>query len=413
MKKLLILVIICSLCLSSCRMDIPTQEEKNWDLILTSAKQTDVVIAVDHSNTDYIEWLSDDFADYMMSTYQVSITVEQYSLERMLEQLKSDRSSQKTFGAYDVMILEQKGYDLLENEQLLYGPFIHNMPNTSLIQKKDDTFVSRNGIKTQQNVVPIGRQMLSWIYDSDYFYDVPQTYDQLIQSLETLEIQACYPDPRISKEGEAFLLGVVASKIDVARYIEKGVDLAVFEQEVREVLTPIFNNPSLFYDPLPTSFEEMETLYLEEKISLFLSMDYSRVGTMMKSYEYKDMTEAMVISPTGTYTSVGVIAKNAHNKSGAMTTLNALLDSEMQASKLKVNDMTVYDKDISSSFFSPLKKVRFHRTVEKYSKFIECVAPEFEPMLIQTIVSVWEDIYQSSHPTEEQQQMTTQEETDG
>lgn len=370
--------------------------DRNWDMLLKSAENTEVSVAVVGQSDEYLEWLGTDFANYVMEKYSVRLAVKEASLEQLVTQLKDEKvlhdRGDETIGRYDLILFSGDGYAQLRSENLIYGAFADKIPNIRLIDYKSPSFLYRDKVANEGYFVPVARKMLTLLYSSDIFYESPVDYDELFDTLSRLKGYATYPDPRTTAEGEAFILGIVAEKVVMENYIKSERDLNKFALEVRTALRPLVRLRAGLMDAgikYPTNIEQ---LFTDGKTYFSMSMDTIRVEDKITNYEYPDTTNSFVMKPVGTYQTVGVIPFNSENKSGAMVTISALLDPSAQAGILGTGLMTMYYEGTPAESLEPLKLVKVHRSLPKFSQYIEGAAPEFDDELKEVVIKIWEDM---------------------
>lgn len=370
--------------------------DRNWDMILKSSQNTRVVVALVKQNEAFEKWLEGPFAKHMKDQYNVNLVIKNTTMEKITQQLIDEKlladRNMGVAGAYDVIIFDGEGFGTFKSLELIYNSFAERLPNTRLIDREALSYKYRDMRKNEGSFVPIGREMLTFLYSSDIFYDSPKSYDEVFDTISKLKGYATYPDPRHTKEGEAFLLGLVGKHVNMEPYVKEGRNLEEFKAEVREALTPLVNIRANIMDAGLTYPTNIEQLFTDKKTYFSMSMEYMRVGDKVKEYEYPDTTNAFVLHPVGSYTTVGVIPFNSENKAGAMVTLSELLSPSSQAGIVSTGLMTVYYENTPVDKVEPLKLLKLHRVIPKFSSYIDNVAPEFDRELIDIIKQIWEDM---------------------
>ncbi|MDO4753642.1 MAG: extracellular solute-binding protein, partial [Bacillota bacterium] len=342
------------------------------------------------------KWLEGPFRRRLKDEYGVRLVVKETTMEKITKQLTDEKLLQDRNlgvpGSYDIIIFDGEGFGTFKKLGLIYSAFVDKLPGARLIDRDALSFQYRDTFKNEGSFVPIGRDMLTFLYSTDIFYDSPETYHEVFDTISKLKGYATYPDPRYTKEGEAFLLGLVAEKVNMEPYVKPGRNLEEFEREVREALQPLVNIRANIMDAGLTYPTNIEQLFTDKKTYFSMSMDYMRVGEKVKEYEYPDSTNCFVLRPVGTYTTVGVIPFNSENKAGAMVTLSELLSPSSQAGLVTTGLMTVYYENTPVDKVEPLKTLKLHRTIPKFSSYIDATTPEFDRELIDIVLYVWEDL---------------------
>ena len=402
MKRLFAVSVIMILILTSCSLNIGSNdpEAKNWDLIVKSAEQSKVTIAMDHSNPMAIEWFKDDFTDFLKSNYNIEITIIQQSLLKTMDQLVQDKAGEVDFGNIDIVLIEDEGFKSAYSRGLLYGPFSDKLPNVKQnIGLRSLNFLTREGIKTNYYSMPFSRSQLSFIYNQDVFYETPENYDALIELIKQNKNQFTYPDPRFTKEGEAFVLSIIGDSIDFEAFLMENFDRNAFNEAINAGMNRLVQLKPYLFDAgekYPQSTQNLDDLFINGALSMSLSMNFNYVTDQLREYEYPESASTFIV-PTGvaTYDEIATIAFNSPNKSGAMVVLDALLSPEMQASKYNPRawgSLPVYESaTVPDSSLEGLKAARLRSTTVSYSAFMNAAMPEFSPEMISIVIERWEE----------------------
>lgn len=401
MKKLLPLMLIFTLLLTACGLDPRSNdpEVKNWELIKQSAENTEVIMAVDHSNEEAIEWLRGSFSDYLKSEYQVTLKLVEQSLTKTMSELTDEKRREVTQGQVDLILLEKNGFKEAYEKGILYGPFADKLPNIkSFIGLNAISYVAKEGIETGHYWVPYGRRQLTFIYNQDVFYETPEDVEGLKLIMEENKGTITYPDPRKSEEGLAFVLSIVGETLDFEPFISGSLNQAEFLTAIKPgmdqlmAMKPMLKDAGLVY---PLSLQAVDDLFINGGLSVSYTMDMNYVTNKLREYEYPEGASTFVI-PKGvaTFYEGATIAYNSVNKSGAMVVLNALLSPEMQASKCDPKgwgSLPVYENDmVTSEALEPFKSIKLKGTTVKAQDYIESAKPEFSPQMIAVVLAEWE-----------------------
>lgn len=387
--KILVIVVLVAF-FSGCSN---TSNIRDWNLMLSSAKGK-VTIAIETENDRYIQWLERTFAGRMLDM-GVELEIVRIPNAKVIDRLEEEKENLVKEGSYDIIILENGGFKELKSKDLIYGPFVDQLPNVGYIDFKDYSFKYREAYPVNGYALPIGRRMLTILSSEDIFYSSPSTYEDIFETLPNVKGRTIYPNPRTSKAGEAFILGYIGTKIDMEKYLKPDRDLDMFKMEVANAMLPLLDirkelmNAGLFY---PSNTEQ---LFMQKRSLMYMSMDPILVSERIKAYEYPETTMTFAVQNVGTYNTFAVIPFNSVNKSGAAVTLAELISPKMQASKMTSGDMTIYKKDAGPEAFEPFKQLKLHKSVLKYSDLINCVSPEFDHELIEIVIKVWGELIPS------------------
>ena len=400
MKKLIILMLLATVILSGCELNINSNdpEVKNWTLMTQSAKSTVVTMAIEHSNPAVVEWFKKDFSDTIKRQHDIDLVVVDQNIMKTLDQLNQDKANEVDLGRIDILYIESEGFKNAQEKGLLYGPFSDKLPNVKLyFDTKDTNYLSREGLLTNHHMVPISRRQLSVIYNQDVFYEQPETLEALMEIIKTYKGGFTYPDPRTSKEGEAFVLSVVGQYLDFDVFKLGAFDHAKFIEAIKPGIDDLIAIKPYLMDGgavYPKSIETLDAAFREDKAIMSLSMEFNYVTDRLREYEYPEGASTFIL-PSGmaTYDEVAAIAFNSPNKSGAMIVLNELLSPEVQALKYNPRNwgsLPPYSKNlVETATLDAFKAVKLKSTTVKLSDFISATMAEFSPEMIRLVLSEW------------------------
>ncbi|GAU78055.1 ABC transporter substrate-binding protein [Fusibacter sp. 3D3] len=372
---------------------------KNWELVKESGRDSVVTLCVDTQDEAALTWLQTEFTAYLKLTYNIELKLIKQSQEKTFESLKSDQQNEIQLGQYDLILFDDTGFKEAVNAGYLFGPFTDELPNSKLYLDPYDIEVRYDeGISIDQYEVPIGRQQLSFIFNENYFYEIPEHYEGFFELVKTFQGKFTYPDPRVSPEGEAFVAGYLSRNLDFEKLNEKAYSEAELYELIKpslEVLSAI--KPDLYKGgtDYPKSVNEMDQLFFSEDLIFSMSLDYYHATDMLKAYEYPEAANVFTImeGTTGPVAHMGILY-NSSNKSGAMLVIDAMLSPEMQASKYdtrKWRQLPIYDPSyVSSEALAEIKKIKLKTTALKHDELLLHRVPELSPYYRALIVKLWE-----------------------
>ncbi|HAS73178.1 MAG TPA: ABC transporter substrate-binding protein [Clostridiales bacterium UBA8960] len=401
MKRLVAVSVIMILLLTSCTFNIGSNdpEAKNWELIVKSAEKSMVTIAIEHTNPLVSEWFKGDYSKYMKANYDIDVTIIEQSILKTMDKLVGDKAGEVTFGDIDIILIENEGFKNAYNRGLLYGPFSDKLPNVKQnLDMRSLNMTSREGIKTNGYSVPYSRSQLSFIYNQDVFYETPTNFSDLIQLIKQNKNRFTYPDPRVTKEGEAFIFSILSEYIDFEDFLLENFDRVAFGEAITPGIDRLIElKPYLFENgtKYPQTIRALDDLFINGALMMSLSMQYNYVTDKLREYEYPENASTFII-PTGvaTYDEIAAIAFNSPNKSGAMVALDALLSPAMQASKYNPRvwgSLPVYDAGVvPSTSLEGFTAMRLRSTTVGFNAFMNAVMPQFSPEMRAVVLERWE-----------------------
>ncbi|OJV66016.1 MAG: hypothetical protein BGO41_08780 [Clostridiales bacterium 38-18] len=401
--RLLIVIVIISL-VTGCSLNFDGNDQalKQWRLMEESAADTIVTIALDHSDAQVLEWLKDTYASYLKTNYNMTLKVVEQPIAKTFDGLKQDKLGEVDPGQIDIILFENASdFKNAYQAGYLYGPFTDKLPEIGTdVDSNDLNFRYRAGIATQGYNIPYGVKQLSFIYNEDVFYDKPETYEALIETIKSYKGQFTYPNPKSSAEGAAFVAGFVAQNVDLEPYLVGNFDKTKFKQVITPGLNTLKALSTYLYNggvSYPATVSELDDLFNNGALMMSFSLDYNYATDRLKEYEYPENASTFVIpSGVATYVESASIAYNSPNKSGAIVALNALLSPEMQASKLNPKDwgsLSIYTSDFTpKESLDQLKAIKLKSTTVKYDDFMTAQMPEFTPEMMSVLIEAWQTI---------------------
>lgn len=384
---------------ASSSVSTPEMSNREWELLLDSAKNTTVTIAHNYKDEDTIEWF-EDFEKAIEASHGITVKMMYMDLDETYEDLLDDRAMEKETGRYDVILIKEDGFKYGMDNDLFYGPITDKLPNLYTNMGPGDFEVLYDeGIAIDGMSVPFIREQLCFIYEEDILYDPPLTYDEMFEIVENNKGKFTYPHPSIF-EGELFITGYVASVVDY-----ETLNDVKSKDELRPLIQPALDRliqlkPYMYKSGyIAKSMVELDQLFFEQQVLFSMSMDYNHPLEMTKKDEYTEGSRAFVVEDgtTGTV-QYATIAYNAPNKSAAMVVINELLSPDNQASIYDITDLGklhVYNVDVApKESFTLINKVQLKRSAIKEKDLLKYRIPEVSSELRTWIVELWSEAYE-------------------
>jgi len=394
------IAIICLSVLNGCSvtekiLSSNDSESQAWQLITESADRTEVVICVDPSDEAMIDWLQNTFSKRLKTKYNVTLRVVSQSIDKTFEKLKDDIDQEREIGFFDVVLLKGDTFKEAMDSDYLYGPFTDKLPSANAYLNERALEVRYDeGISIEGYEIPYAKSQFYMIYDENYFYDLPTTTDAFYALAREFEGLFTYPDPRTSKEGEAFILSLMMPYLDLEKANTGEYTTEALKEDVTPVLEALKALKPYLYPSYPATVDELDALYKEGKIIMSMSLENNYATDELRAYEYPEETDVFVL-PEGTtgYTDYAAIAATSPNKSGAIVVIDELLTPESQKEiydpkymgKVPVYDMVETPSDILAT----LKTVKLKSTTLSYDELLPLRLPELSPSVRQTLVTFW------------------------
>jgi len=376
-------------------LDSNDSESQAWELITDSAARTEVVICVDPSDEAMSDWLQDEFATRLKTKYNVTLRVVPQTIDKTFEKIKDDIDQEREIGFYDVLLLNGDTFKQALQADYLYGPFTDKLPSANAyLNQRALELRYDEGVAIAGYEIPYAKSQLIMIYDENYFYDIPTTTDEFYALVQEFDGLFTYPDPRTSKEGEAFILSLMMPYLD----LEKANSGDYTEEALKEAVMPALRDlkalSAYLYPTYPETVEALDALYKEGSVIMSMSLENNYATDQLKAYEYPEESDVFML-PEGTtgYTDYAAIAATSPNKSGAIVVIDELLspDSQQELYDPKyIGKLPVYDMESTpTEALSSLKTVKLKSTTLSYDELLPMRMPELSPSVRQTLVNLW------------------------
>lgn len=376
-------------------LDSNDSESQAWELITDSAARTEVVICVDPSDEAMSDWLQDEFATRLKTKYNVTLRVVPQTIDKTFEKIKDDIDQEREIGFYDVLLLNGDTFKQALQADYLYGPFTDKLPSANAyLNQRALELRYDEGEAIAGYEIPYAKSQLIMIYDENYFYDIPTTTDEFYALVQEFDGLFTYPDPRTSKEGEAFILSLMMPYLD----LEKANSGDYTEEALKEAVMPALRDlkalSTYLYPTYPETVEALDALYKEGSVIMSMSLENNYATDQLKAYEYPEESDVFML-PEGTtgYTDYAAIAATSPNKSGAIVVIDELLspDSQQELYDPKyIGKLPVYDMESTpTEALSSLKTVKLKSTTLSYDELLPMRMPELSPSVRQTLVNLW------------------------
>lgn len=402
MKKIIILLLGVFL-FTSCgiSLDANNPEVRQWRLIEKSAEGSTVTMHVQHSDERAIEWFRKEYANFLKNQYDIQLQVIEISLERTMDQLINEKQNEVLIGSVDLIVLENEGFRVGYDKNIWYGPFVEELPHyNQFLHSQDPALFYRESLETKGYSLAYGQKQLAVVYNRDVFFEPPFNYAAFEDVLIDYRGTFVYPDPRFSREGEAFVMSVLMRNQDMEDWMTMPADVdrikSLLEEDfayLKQLGTYMYGNGERY----PTSIREIDQLFFDETLLFSLTLNYNHATERLLDYEYPEGANTYVFNEgTHSYSEAMVIAHNAPNKSGALVALNALLSPEMQASKYDSRfwgSLPIYNPEFTpAEAYTEIRSVRVRPASIKQEDLLSRRIPEIPSDVRKIIIELWEEL---------------------
>ncbi len=284
----------------------------------------------------YIAWVGTRVAeDHGVTLRHVKLTDTGEAVSRVLAEKTAGRADG---GTIDLIWINGENFAAMKAQDLLYGPFVEQLPNHALIdfEGKPTTLVDFT-VPTDGLEAPWGMAKFNFIFDSARIQSPPQNAAALAVWSAMNRSRFTYPAPP-DFLGSTFLKQAL---------IELTEDPAIIQAEVpdeatfRAVTTPLWRyletlHPFMWRDgeSFPASGPAQRQLLNDGEVDIALSFHPSETSSLIADGQLPESARVFVF-PEGTIGNTHFVAIpfNASNVEGALVVANFLLSPEAQARK--------------------------------------------------------------------------------
>ena len=393
----LALLIFCS-CIWCGWATVTTAQSDTWPQTLNRARGQTVYFNAwggsDGINA-YIEWAADQIKKrYGVNLKHVKVTDIGEVVSRILAEKSAGRTQD---GSVDLMWINGENFRAMKSNQLLYGPFSHNLPHYQLVDTENKPTVLYDfALAVDHMEAPWGMAQLVFQYDSAVVKTPPRSMVALLKFAAAHPGRVTYPAPP-SFYGTTFikqaLLELAAERQALYRPVAEA-DFAAITAPLWDYLDRL--HPHLWRKgrSFTSGAPEMKQLLNDGEIFISLSFNPNDASNAIASGELPDTVRTYIHSG-GTIGNTHFVAIpfNARAKAGAMVVANFLLSPLAQARKA---DPTIWGDPtvLNLAKLAPADRQRFGELPLGVATLapteLAAVLPEPDASWVEALESTWQ-----------------------
>lgn len=381
-------------------------DKSNFDTVLKNAKGTTVNFYGWGGDERTNKWIDTKLAKYVKDNYDITLKRVPMDIDQILNKMLGEKQAGSKKGSIDLVWINGENFYTAKKNDLLYGPFVDNLPNykkyinTSSNEVKYDFGYEIKGYES-----PYGKAQFVLINDSAATPETPKNTKELMEFAKKYKGKVTYPAPP-DFTGSAFVRNVI---YDIVGY-DKMMSLGNDKEKIREAVKPAMDylkelKPYLWKEgkTYPANIAQLDSMFADNQSVMTMSYNPNAVGGMIEAGKFKATSRSFVFDK-GTIGNTHFVAipANASNKDGALAVINAILSPEMQASKydpanwgdLPVIDYEKLDKSEKDLF----DKVPLGKGVIPQSELLKKRLPEMPADTIPVIEEIWQTEVLGSAP---------------
>lgn len=295
---------------------------------------------------NYIWWVVEQVDQlYGIKLKHVKLADTAEAVNRIITEKSAGRD---TAGSIDLLWINGENFAILKRQNLLYGPFLNQLPNLGLINQKlalDSDFT----IATEGFEAPWGRSQLVFFYDSEDLKNPPDSAAAILAYAKQNPGRIAYPKlPDFT--GTAFLKQMLYELISDPKLLQKPTTQAEFNQQSTafwQWLTEI--TPYLWQkgQDYPKNDLHLRQLLNDKQIDLAFSFAPAAASADIEQGNLPPTIRSYILQK-GTIGNAHYVAipYNSQGKAAARVVANFLLSEEAQYQKQLLEywgDFTVLD----------------------------------------------------------------------
>lgn len=308
----------------------------NWQEIENKAKGQDVYFNAwggSQEINDYLRWVTSQVKKrYGIKLHHVKISDTAESTTRLLAEKAADKNEN---GSVDLVWINGENFKSMKNNQLLFGPFVEQLPNWSKVDKSlpvtNDFSEPTEGLEA-----PWGVGQLVYIYDTQEIQSPPKSASAFLAYAKAHPGRVAYPKPP-QFHGTSFLKALLIELTNNAAFLSQPVDPEKFNQQTQPLWDYLDQLKQVSWQQgkqFPTSQPQLLQLLDDGQIDIALTFNPNEVFSAQASGKLAESTTAYAWD-SGALSNIHFLAIpwNANAKEGAMVVINYLLSPEAQSKK--------------------------------------------------------------------------------
>ncbi len=312
--------------------------EENWQQIINKSKNQTV---------DWYMWGGSPAVNSYVNGYLAPALKEQYGIRlrqvpvkdigEIVSKLVVEKQAGKTDkGSVDLMWINGENFRTCKSNNLLFGPFGDQLPNSDLVDWENPAIQNDFGTPVEYMESPWGSAQLVMIYDSARLDTVPRTISELLSWIKNNPGRFSYPAPP-DFTGSAFIRHIfyhASRSVDMwqADYSEEELNQALeATYRLLKDIKPYLWRKGITY---PDSPVRMNNLFADKELDFSFSYNQGEASRNIHDRIFADTVRTFVFDE-GTLTNTHFVAIpfNAEDKEGAMVVANFLLSPKTQLKK--------------------------------------------------------------------------------
>lgn len=367
----------------------------DFDTIIEQAKGDTVSFYGWGGDEDRNRWLNETVAPVLKEKYDITLEVVGMDIDDILAKLSGEKQAGLEEGTIDMIWINGENFYSAKENDLLYGPFVEQLPNFEKYIDVDDEEVKNDfGFPIEGYEAPYAKAQMVFINDSAVTKETPINAEEFMEYCKKYEGKVTYPAlPDFT--GSAFVRTLIYDIVGHEQFIDMEPDKEVVKEAIepalkylRELNKYLWNQGKTF----PSTSGEVNNMFEDGELVMTMSYGPYSVATGIEKGIYKDTVRTFIFDKgTVGNTNYMAIANNSPNKAAAMVAINEIISAEIQATQfeeLKELPVVSYGK-LNAEEKARFDNVDIGQGVLPQDELLSKRLPEMPANIVPIVEEIW------------------------
>lgn len=367
----------------------------DFDTIIEQAKGDTVSFYGWGGDEDRNRWLNETVAPVLKEKYDITLEIVGMDIDDILAKLSGEKQAGLEEGTIDMIWINGENFYSAKENDLLFGPFVEQLPNFEKYIDGDDEEVKNDfGFPIEGYEAPYAKAQMVFINDSAMTKETPRNAEEFMEYCKKYEGKVTYPAlPDFT--GSAFVRTLIYDIVGHEQFIGMEPDKEVVKEAIepalvylRELNKYLWNQGKTF----PSTSGEVNNMFEDGELVMTMSYGPYSVATGIEKGIYKDTVRTFVFDKgTVGNTNYIAIANNSPNKAAAMVAINEIISAEIQATQfeeLKELPVVSYGK-LNAEEKARFDNVDIGQGVLPQDELLSKRLPEMPANIVPIVEEIW------------------------
>ena len=367
----------------------------DFDTIIEQAKGDTVSFYGWGGDEDRNRWLNETVAPVLKEKYDITLEVVGMDIDDILAKLSGEKQAGLEEGTIDMIWINGENFYSAKENDLLFGPFVEQLPNFEKYIDGDDEEVKNDfGFPIEGYEAPYAKAQMVFINDSAMTKETPRNAEEFMEYCKKYEGKVTYPAlPDFT--GSAFVRTLIYDIVGHEQFIGMEPDKEVVKEAIepalvylRELNKYLWNQGKTF----PSTSGEVNNMFEDGELVMTMSYGPYSVATGIEKGIYKDTVRTFIFDKgTVGNTNYIAIANNSPNKAAAMVAINEIISAEIQATQfeeLKELPVVSYGK-LNAEEKARFDNVDIGQGVLPQDELLSKRLPEMPANIVPIVEEIW------------------------